>query len=68
MLDKLMAIQKRKRWSDRQMAESLGISRAMWQHIRTGRVGLGQRTLKGIMRAYPELTADVLLYLQSDRS
>lgn len=67
LIEKLTVIQKTERWSDRQMANQLGISQQMWQFVRTGRHVPGRKTLTGIMRAYPELTADVLLYLQADR-
>lgn len=66
LVDFLIEKQLAERLSDTEFARKLGISRALWDFIRTGRRGFGEKSLKGIVRAFPELTPRVLLYLQGE--
>lgn len=50
---------------DKLFARRLGLSRQAWQKIRTRECGLGSRSLAGIVRAYPELTPEVHIYLST---
>lgn len=49
--------------SDRRFARKLGISHQLWQMTRTGKRDIHLVLLKAIVRAYPVLNRDVLLYL-----
>lgn len=46
--------------SDGEFARRLGISRQMWQAIRTGEREPGRPTLQRITTAYPDLLPDVV--------
>jgi imidazoleglycerol-phosphate dehydratase len=50
MLDKVIAIQNERGYSDQQMAEKIGCSRPLYQRTRTGRIPVGGTFLKGAMR------------------
>ncbi len=50
--------------TDLQMAERLGVSRAYWQAVRTGRRQGNITLLRGILAAFPELTRLALAYLE----
>jgi len=52
--------------SDEKFGDKLGVSPELWRMTRTGRRNIGITLLKGIMRAYPELEQDVLLFLLGD--
>ncbi len=49
--------------SGRQFAEKLGISHQLWQMTRAGKREIGLVLLKAIVKAYPILNRDVLLFL-----
>jgi imidazoleglycerol-phosphate dehydratase len=50
VLDKVIAIQNERGYSDQQMAEKIGCSRPLYQRTRTGRIPVGGTFLKGAMR------------------
>lgn len=52
--------------SDLEFARTLGISRQLWQMIRTGERGIGVALLSGTVRAYPDLIPDVFLFLSGN--
>lgn len=64
LIDKLIRIQQGHKWSDAIMANSLGINRVTWTMLRNRQTQPGRKVLQGIMRAFPELTTDVLLFLR----
>ena len=49
--------------SDRQFAKKLGISHQLWQMTRTKKRDIGLVLLKAIVKAYPVLNRNVLLFL-----
>jgi len=49
VLDKVIAIQSERGYSDQQMAEKVGCSRPLYQRTRTGRIPVGGTFLKGAM-------------------
>jgi DNA-binding XRE family transcriptional regulator len=51
--------------TDEQFAETLGISRQSWSLIKTGRQQPTRQILSAIIKEYPELTVDVMLYLKT---
>lgn len=65
LIDKLIEKQRQEGLSDRLFAQKLGVSRQLWQFTRTGRTRIGERVCRGALRAYPDLTATILLFLQS---
>lgn len=65
LIGKLAKIQKEQCLSDEQVANRLGVKRPMWTMLRNGKLQPGRKTLTGIMRGFPELTTDVLFFLQS---
>jgi transcriptional regulator with XRE-family HTH domain len=66
LLTKLKEIQSREGLTDSELAKRLNCSRQLYQGIRTGKIPLGSKVLKGISIAFPELQADILLFLASD--
>ena len=60
MKERLLAIQTREGWSDREMAERLGCSRPLWTLIRNGKNEMSADLLMKAAGAFPELSADLL--------
>ena len=52
--------------SDYKFADKLGVSHQLWQMTRTGKREVGLTVLQGTIRAYPELSRDVLFFLQGN--
>jgi len=50
--------------SDYGFAQALGVSRQLWQSIRTGKRAIRDGIIPGILRTYPDLTDDVVAYLK----
>lgn len=65
LIDILIAKQKERGLSDGDMARLLGISRPYWYYSQQER-RISTRVLRGVMRAFPELAAQVLEYLQRE--
>jgi transcriptional regulator with XRE-family HTH domain len=63
LVERLSAIQVAHKWSDQDFARQLGITRVMWQQVQHSDRRFGQRTLRTIVRAFPELGSEVLGYL-----
>lgn len=66
LLHSLIKKQREKGLSHTEFAQSLGISRALWDLVRTGKRGFGEKTLSGIVRSYPELVPELLSFLRGD--
>lgn len=66
LLTKIKEIQSREGLTDAEMAKRLGCSRQLYQGVRSEKVPLGSKILKGISSAFPELQADILIFLSSD--
>jgi transcriptional regulator with XRE-family HTH domain len=67
LVETLKAKQEELGLDDRDFAGRLGISRPAWSMIRTGQRQPGEKVLAGVMRAFPSLGEDCLVYLR-DRS
>ncbi len=65
LVSKLIADQQANKWSDRVVAEMLGVTRSRWQYARThpDQV-LGRDVLEGISRSFPQYIPDVVKDLQ----
>lgn len=68
LIDKLKELQAREGLSDYKFADKLAVSPQLWQMTRTLKRDIGLVILKAVMRAYPELYRDVLIFLGSDAS
>lgn len=66
LINSLIEKQRAEHLSNTQFAQKLGVSRALWDLVRRGRRGLGEKMLKGIVRAYPDLIPQVILHLQGE--
>lgn len=66
LIHSLIEKQRAENLSNAEFARRLGISRALWDLVRTGKRGFGERTLSGIVCAYPELIPELLLFLRGD--
>ncbi len=66
LLDKLKEKQQTLGLNDDQFAAQLGISAAMWSYIKHDKRQMGDRTLKGICRRFPDLSPHVTLFLSSN--
>lgn len=62
-IDKLIAIQKRHNYKDKEMANRIGCVRQLYQMTRTRKAPVGLTILRGAVNAFPELKSDVLFYL-----
>lgn len=67
LVDTLKAKQDELGLDDVEFASRIGITRPAWSMIRSGVRQPGEKTLSGVMRAFPRLTDDCLAYLR-DRS
>lgn len=68
LIRELERLQRDRDWSDREMAEALGISRSMWSHVKAGRRGMGPEVLVGIVKAFPWIDIKFYLAQQDDNS
>ncbi len=66
LLTKIKEIQSREGLTDSEIAKRLNCSRQLYQGTRSGKIPLGTKILKGISAAFPELQADILIFLASD--
>jgi len=55
MIQRLIEIQNSLNVSDSVFAARLGISRALWYSLKTGKSNLGQKSYPAILKAFPEL-------------
>lgn len=63
LIDRVVKIQEAEGLSDRDFAEDvLGISNGQWSGVKSGRIRVGRKTLKAIIKAYPGLRAEVEAY------
>jgi len=60
LVEKQQAIQ----MNDREFAEYLGISRALWEAVRNHRRAISVRVLRRVITTFPELETDVLNFLK----
>ena len=66
VVKKLKGIQVREGLTDAKMAKLLGCSRQTYQATRAGDNPPGNKILKGVSTAFPELQKDVLVFLSND--
>lgn len=64
LMHELERIRQERGWSDRRMSRELGVSEAVYGHLKAGRMGAGRKVLRGITRAFPWL--DVKFYIAQD--
>lgn len=64
LIDTLLGIQKALRWGDAAMADALGITRSYWVMLRQGQRQPGRKVLVGVIKAFPQLEEDALLFLR----
>jgi transcriptional regulator with XRE-family HTH domain len=65
LIAELVRIQRERDWSDREMAEHLGVSRSMWSLVKAGLRQPGAKFLRAVKRAFPYL--DMNLFFSSRR-
>lgn len=65
LIDALIARQTDRQWTDAEMAESIGLSRVGWLHVRTRTRDLSRAAIAGVLLAYPDLAPQVEAYLLS---
>lgn len=68
LLEVLKSKQRQLELSDAAFARRLNVTRQHWQMTRTGDLQISERILRGVVGAFPELQADVLLFLRGDAS
>ncbi|MEJ5315227.1 MAG: helix-turn-helix domain-containing protein [Anaerolinea sp.] len=51
-------------WTDETLARALGVSRPLWSQIRSGKRRVTLEVVRGILRAFPDLEAQVMEYLK----
>lgn len=68
LIRELVRIQRERDWSDREMAEAMGISRSMWSHVKSGRRAMGPQVLVGIVKAFPWIDIKFYLAQEADNS
>jgi hypothetical protein len=60
LVQRLCARQTLLGWSDRRMAEELGVSASLWNHTRHRRIPVGITLLRAAGRRFPDLAGDIL--------
>lgn len=65
IVQSLVAMQTQNNITESAISKRLGISRVGWYFLKTGRREPSLKFLKSVMREFPELTTDVLIYLKS---
>jgi len=63
LIARVKLIQRVHGWSDREVAERLGISRVFWLKIRRGERRAGMKFVSGVLTAFPELRDEAIAYL-----
>lgn len=61
MLKRLLEIQVREKFVDREMANRLGIARSTWTDVRNGNRRLSEALQLAAVRAFPELLGGLVL-------
>ena len=64
LLDSLKTKQQELGLSDREFAEKLGVPRVTWTCTRLGYKRIGETILVAVVRAFPELEREVLLFVR----
>jgi len=65
LIARLEDIQQAHGWTDQEMADRLGIHRTFWTLTRSGQRRPGTKFLRGVISAFPELTAEAISYLEA---
>ena len=65
IINQLVEIQRREGLTDTEIAQRLGFHPISWNRIKKGRANFGEKFLRAVLKAYPELTLDVMSYLQA---
>jgi len=68
LLTKLIQLQQDGKYSDYKFARILRVPRSTWQRTRSGDIRIGVKVIRSVLRAFPELSADVLLLLKGDNN
>ncbi len=55
LLTRVMDIQRAEGLSDREFARKLGLSNGQWSGVKSGRIRMGRKTLRALLRLYPQL-------------
>ena len=66
LIPKLKERQQQEGLTDGAFANKLRISRQLWGMIKRNNNPIGSKLITGIIREYPELTVDVLVYFQEN--
>lgn len=66
LINKLKERQHQEGLTDSAFANKLRISRQLWGMIKKNGNPIGSKLITGIIREYPELTVDVLVYFQEN--
>jgi len=64
LLEKVIEKQNEKHLNNSQFSRLIGISESMWRSIRNGDRLIGDKTLNGIIVAFPELDREILAYIR----
>lgn len=66
LVRKLIDKQQKEGLTDSAFARKMRISRQLWGLIKKNGNPIGSKLITGIIREYPELTVDVLVYFQEN--
>lgn len=64
-VEQLTQIQRREGWTERQMAQQLGMHHTTWYGIKRGRHNPGVRFIQNAVARFPELSGSAVLFLLS---
>lgn len=68
LVERLGAIQAAHKWTDPQFSERMGVTRVLWQQVKKGDRKFGAKTLRAILKAFPELGDEILAYLGDEEA
>lgn len=68
LLEKLIQKQKELGENDSTFATRLGIARSTWHRTKSGDIRVAESILSGAIKSFPELTAEIIIFLSSNVS
>lgn len=63
LIERVRGAQRERGLTDEQLAAQLGVHRSLWNLTRRGKRPLRYKIARGIMRAFPELRMEMMIFL-----
>lgn len=66
LLDKLIEKQRELQMTDKEFSTEISISRPLWTSTRNHTMPIRDKTIRGVLKRFPDLKEDVLIFLRED--